>query len=232
MPSSRESCRPRDQTPISYDSCIGRLVLYHQQHPYLSLNLEFWSEYQTFFPASNSEKKNQQQEDIEVSALLPIKAVQRKLAIRFVNMFHYLPALPTSPPFDSSLSIAGGDGCRLFFVGLGHLQQSGQSECLSCVLICQGCYNKVPQTRWFRMTEIYCSGGQKSEIKVSRPMLPLRCVGGGSSLACSYLSSPKCSWACGSKPPSPPSWSYSILPVLTRPSLSVRPSLCLHFPCL
>ena len=29
MPSSRGSSRPRDQTHISYVSCIGRQVLYH-----------------------------------------------------------------------------------------------------------------------------------------------------------------------------------------------------------
>ena len=29
MPSSRESSQPRDQTGISYVSCIGRWVLYH-----------------------------------------------------------------------------------------------------------------------------------------------------------------------------------------------------------
>ena len=32
MPSSRGSSRPRDQTGVSYVSCIGRRVLYHQRH--------------------------------------------------------------------------------------------------------------------------------------------------------------------------------------------------------
>ena len=32
MPSSRGSSRLRDQTGISYISCIGRLILYHEQH--------------------------------------------------------------------------------------------------------------------------------------------------------------------------------------------------------
>ena len=32
MPSSRASSQPRDQTCISYVSCIGRWVLYHQHH--------------------------------------------------------------------------------------------------------------------------------------------------------------------------------------------------------
>ena len=32
MPSSRGSSQPRDQTHISYVSCIGRPVLYHQCH--------------------------------------------------------------------------------------------------------------------------------------------------------------------------------------------------------
>ena len=30
--SSRASCQPRDQTHISYVSCIGRQVLYHSHH--------------------------------------------------------------------------------------------------------------------------------------------------------------------------------------------------------
>ena len=33
MPSSRGSSQPRDQTHISYVSCIGMQVLYHQCHP-------------------------------------------------------------------------------------------------------------------------------------------------------------------------------------------------------
>ena len=32
MPSSRGSAWPRDQTPISYISCMGRWVLYHYRH--------------------------------------------------------------------------------------------------------------------------------------------------------------------------------------------------------
>ena len=32
MPSSRESSQPRDRTRVSYVSCIGRWVLYHQHH--------------------------------------------------------------------------------------------------------------------------------------------------------------------------------------------------------
>ena len=32
MPSSRGSSQPRDRTPTSYISCIGRRVLYHQPH--------------------------------------------------------------------------------------------------------------------------------------------------------------------------------------------------------
>jgi len=32
MPSSRGSSRPRDQTYVSYVSCIGRQVLYHYHH--------------------------------------------------------------------------------------------------------------------------------------------------------------------------------------------------------
>ena len=32
MPSSRGSSRPRDQTHLSYVSCIGKRVLYHQHH--------------------------------------------------------------------------------------------------------------------------------------------------------------------------------------------------------
>ena len=32
MPSSRGSSLPRDQTHVSYVSCIGRWVLYHQHH--------------------------------------------------------------------------------------------------------------------------------------------------------------------------------------------------------
>ena len=32
MPSSRESSQPRDWTHVSYVSCIGRQVLYHQSH--------------------------------------------------------------------------------------------------------------------------------------------------------------------------------------------------------
>ena len=32
MPSSRGSSRPRDRTHVSYVSCIGRQVLYHQHH--------------------------------------------------------------------------------------------------------------------------------------------------------------------------------------------------------
>ena len=32
MPSSRGSSQPRDQTHVSYVSCIGKWVLYHQQH--------------------------------------------------------------------------------------------------------------------------------------------------------------------------------------------------------
>ena len=32
MPFSRESFQPRDETHISYISCIGRQVLYHQSH--------------------------------------------------------------------------------------------------------------------------------------------------------------------------------------------------------
>ena len=31
-PSSRGSSQPRDQTHVSYVSCIGRWVLYHQHH--------------------------------------------------------------------------------------------------------------------------------------------------------------------------------------------------------
>ena len=33
MPSSRGSSWPRDRTHVSYASCIGRKVLYHQHHP-------------------------------------------------------------------------------------------------------------------------------------------------------------------------------------------------------
>ena len=33
MPSSRGSAQPRDQTPVSSVSCIGKQVLYHQSHP-------------------------------------------------------------------------------------------------------------------------------------------------------------------------------------------------------
>ena len=33
MPFSRGSSQPRDGTPVSYVSCIGRQVLYHQLHP-------------------------------------------------------------------------------------------------------------------------------------------------------------------------------------------------------
>ena len=32
MPSSRGYCQPRDQTQVSYVSCIGRWVLYHYRH--------------------------------------------------------------------------------------------------------------------------------------------------------------------------------------------------------
>ena len=32
MPSSRGSSQPRDQTHVSFISCIGRQVLYHQRH--------------------------------------------------------------------------------------------------------------------------------------------------------------------------------------------------------
>ena len=32
MPTSRASSRPRDGTHISYVSCFGRRVLYHQRH--------------------------------------------------------------------------------------------------------------------------------------------------------------------------------------------------------
>ena len=32
MPSSRGSSRPRDQTHVSYASCVGRQVLYHWSH--------------------------------------------------------------------------------------------------------------------------------------------------------------------------------------------------------
>ena len=32
MPSSRGSSQPRDQTHVSYVSCIGRQVLYHYHH--------------------------------------------------------------------------------------------------------------------------------------------------------------------------------------------------------
>ena len=32
VPSSRGSSQPRDGTHISYISCIGRQVLYHQRH--------------------------------------------------------------------------------------------------------------------------------------------------------------------------------------------------------
>ena len=32
MPSSRRSSQPRDQTHISYVSCIGRWILYHSRH--------------------------------------------------------------------------------------------------------------------------------------------------------------------------------------------------------
>ena len=51
MPSSRGSSQPKDQTRISYVSCIGRWVLYHQCHlgsPHTSLcfpksiHLEIW----------------------------------------------------------------------------------------------------------------------------------------------------------------------------------------------
>ena len=47
MPSSRGSSRPRNQTHVSYISCIGRQVLYHWRHlgsPSISccLNLSWW----------------------------------------------------------------------------------------------------------------------------------------------------------------------------------------------
>jgi len=32
MPSSRGYCQPRDQTQVSYASCIGRWLLYHYRH--------------------------------------------------------------------------------------------------------------------------------------------------------------------------------------------------------
>ena len=32
MPSSKGSSQPRDQTLVSYVSCIGRWVLYHEHH--------------------------------------------------------------------------------------------------------------------------------------------------------------------------------------------------------
>ena len=32
MPSSRVFSKPRDRTHVSYVSCIGKQVLYHQQH--------------------------------------------------------------------------------------------------------------------------------------------------------------------------------------------------------
>ena len=32
MPSSRGSSQPRDRTHVSYICCIGRRVLYHEQH--------------------------------------------------------------------------------------------------------------------------------------------------------------------------------------------------------
>ena len=33
VPSSRESSQPKDQTQVSYVSCIGRWVLHHWHHP-------------------------------------------------------------------------------------------------------------------------------------------------------------------------------------------------------
>ena len=38
MPSSRVSSRPKDQTRVSYVSCIGRCVLYHQCHMFIVSN--------------------------------------------------------------------------------------------------------------------------------------------------------------------------------------------------
>ena len=48
MPSSRASSQPRDQTHISYISCVGRQVLYHYHHlgnplTFLSLSHNSWS---------------------------------------------------------------------------------------------------------------------------------------------------------------------------------------------
>ena len=48
VPSSRESSWPRDQTFVSYVSCIGRWVLYHKCHPGSPLNVVSGTIYTTF----------------------------------------------------------------------------------------------------------------------------------------------------------------------------------------
>ena len=57
MPFSRGSSQPRDQTHISYISCTGKLVLYHQHylgspaylHPYLSISTSISPLFFSFF---------------------------------------------------------------------------------------------------------------------------------------------------------------------------------------
>ena len=131
MPSFRGSSRPRDQTPISYVSCVGRLVLYHQWHLHLSLNLEFWSENQTFFPASNSEKKKISNKRTLMCWLCYQQRLFRGslllgLLLDFTTSLphplhpHLIPASPSQVEMDTGF----------FFVGLGHIQQSGLSACL------------------------------------------------------------------------------------------------------
>lgn len=50
------------------------------------------------------------------------------------------------------------------------------------VLVFWGCRTKLPQTGWFKTTEIQAdgSGGQKPKIRVSAGLVPSESMGGGS----------------------------------------------------
>lgn len=66
--------------------------------------------------------------------------------------------------------------------GFRHQAHHGHS-----VFISQGCSNKVPQTRWLTITEVFISQFWRLEVQMpsaGRAMLHLNLVGGNTSLPC------------------------------------------------
>ena len=124
LPSSRESSRPRDQTGVSYVSCVGRWALYHQCHLH-NLPRKFKLKFNwTIFSPMNY---------LEMSLFIP--------GNDFVNIFMTIPIFQENHITEHHISFINGHCFLIFnFNKVYHITVIWQTKYFQIFLIYQALF--------------------------------------------------------------------------------------------